>query len=345
MSMWFSLLFFFSSPLKPRCQCRVMGFVDGAGNIAIATSLSPSFCVSYCNHQIVHGISISYFYACLRSFGFRMWRLTLACGVLCQLSASNSVVTWWARPRTLVTWPWRRLGMAYCCALRLWSLIWATCWSCWLSDFVALSCAGAGCFGPELWRNMHEMDVDHFANRSLSVVVSKCWFLNLYEFSLYRNHDLDDWIFDYLLTSMAVLQAVDMHAPFLLVSDLNDHHMEWLGSTTTNIHGVAAFDCADGSGCDQLVFGTTHARGGTLDLLMSDVPDLVGWCDYNSTNVCPCACRKRRLILGDKLSYTTGLPHAWFSCMQCGKWVWTVGHWVVLVQVIYCSKGGWVLYS
>ena len=29
------------------------------------------------------------------------------------------------------------------------------------------------------------------------------------------------------------------------------------------------------SGCDQLVTGPTHARGGTLDLLMTDVPDLV----------------------------------------------------------------------
>ena len=29
------------------------------------------------------------------------------------------------------------------------------------------------------------------------------------------------------------------------------------------------------SGCDQLVVGPTHARGGTLNLLMTDVPDLV----------------------------------------------------------------------
>ena len=29
------------------------------------------------------------------------------------------------------------------------------------------------------------------------------------------------------------------------------------------------------SGCDQLVVGPTHTRGGTLDLLMTDVPDLV----------------------------------------------------------------------
>ena len=29
------------------------------------------------------------------------------------------------------------------------------------------------------------------------------------------------------------------------------------------------------SGCDQLVVGPTHIRGGTLDLLLTDVPDLV----------------------------------------------------------------------
>ena len=35
------------------------------------------------------------------------------------------------------------------------------------------------------------------------------------------------------------------------------------------------FDFATVSGCDHLVVGLTHARGGTLDLLMTDVPDLV----------------------------------------------------------------------
>ena len=63
--------------------------------------------------------------------------------------------------------------------------------------------------------------------------------------------------------------------PLSFVGDLNGHHQEWLGSTTTNRHGVAAFDFATVSGCDQLVVGPTHARGGTLDLLMTDVPDLV----------------------------------------------------------------------
>ena len=48
-----------------------------------------------------------------------------------------------------------------------------------------------------------------------------------------------------------------------------------MGSTTMNRHGVAAFDFATVSGCDQLVVGPTHACCGTLDLLMTDVPDLV----------------------------------------------------------------------
>ena len=66
-----------------------------------------------------------------------------------------------------------------------------------------------------------------------------------------------------------------MRASFLFVGDLNGHHQEWLGSATTNRHGIAAFDFATVSGGDQLVVGQTHARGGTLDLLMTDVPDLV----------------------------------------------------------------------
>ena len=44
-----------------------------------------------------------------------------------------------------------------------------------------------------------------------------------------------------------------------------------MGYTTTHRHGVAAFDFATVSGCDQLVVGPTHTRGGTLDLLMTDV--------------------------------------------------------------------------
>ena len=92
---------------------------------------------------------------------------------------------------------------------------------------------------------------------------------NFYVFSLYCNPDLDDRIFYCLLTSMAAVQAEYMHASFLIVGDLNGHHQEWLSCTITNRHGVAAFDFATVSGCDQLVVGPTHARGG---LLITDVP-------------------------------------------------------------------------
>ena len=41
---------------------------------------------------------------------------------------------------------------------------------------------------------------------------------------------------------MVAVQAEDVRASFLFVWDLNGHHQEWLGATTTNRLGVAAFD-------------------------------------------------------------------------------------------------------
>ena len=94
-------------------------------------------------------------------------------------------------------------------------------------------------------------------------------------FCLYRNPYLDDRIFYCLLASMAAVQAEDIRASLIFVDDLNGHHQEWLGSTATNPHGAAAFEFATVSDCHQLVVGPTHAHGGTLDLLMTDVPALV----------------------------------------------------------------------
>ena len=74
---------------------------------------------------------------------------------------------------------------------------------------------------------------------------------------------------------MAAVQAEDIRASFLLVGDLNFHHQEWLCSTYTNRHGISALNFTTISGCDQLVVGPTHARGETLNLLMTDVLDLV----------------------------------------------------------------------
>ena len=64
-----------------------------------------------------------------------------------------------------------------------------------------------------------------------------------------------------------------MRASFMIVSDLNGHHQDWLVSTTTNRHGVAAFDCVRlrSVGCRP----NPCMRGGTLDFHMTDVPDLV----------------------------------------------------------------------
>ena len=73
---------------------------------------------------------------------------------------------------------------------------------------------------------------------------------NFCVFSLYRNPDLDDWIYDCLPTAMAAVQTADVRASFLFVGDLNDHHQELLGSTITNRQGVSAHDFATVLGCD-----------------------------------------------------------------------------------------------
>ena len=44
---------------------------------------------------------------------------------------------------------------------------------------------------------------------------------NFYVYSLYRNPDQDDRIYDCLLTSMAAAHAEDVRASFLFVGDLN----------------------------------------------------------------------------------------------------------------------------
>ena len=95
---------------------------------------------------------------------------------------------------------------------------------------------------------------------------------------------------------------------------------EWLGSMTTNCHGVAAFDFATVCGCDQLAVGPTHARGGTLDLLMTDVSDLVwaaivvpiGNSDHSSLSevismaqAVPNFCVNRKVFLKHQVNWNT----------------------------------------
>ena len=61
---------------------------------------------------------------------------------------------------------------------------------------------------------------------------------NMYVFSLSHSPDLDDLIFDWLLTSMAAVQAEDVRTSLLFVGDLNGHHQEWLTSGVVDVLGL-----------------------------------------------------------------------------------------------------------
>ena len=99
---------------------------------------------------------------------------------------------------------------------------------------------------------------------------------NFYIFSIYRNPDADDSIFDCLLTSMAAIQNSDRKAAFVFVGDFNAHHREWLSSVSpTNCHGLKAFDFSSEAGCEQLIHKPTHRSGNCLDLVFTDVPGVV----------------------------------------------------------------------
>ena len=65
---------------------------------------------------------------------------------------------------------------------------------------------------------------------------------------------------------------------FLFIGDVNAHHEEWLGSSTTTAHGRAALDIVSSSDCEQMITITesTHISRGVLDLGLTDVHNLVG---------------------------------------------------------------------
>ena len=138
----------------------------------------------------------------------------------------------------------------------------------------------------------------------------------------------------------------------MFVGDLNGHHREWLGSTTTNRHGVAAFDFATVFGCD-------HARGGTLDLLMTDVPDLVqvavvapiGNSDHSSllavismAQAVPNLCVSRKIFLKHQVNWNTlcgairELP--WRNIWLVGRISFPAGWTLFTNQGHPCAKQG-----
>ena len=114
---------------------------------------------------------------------------------------------------------------------------------------------------------------EYFANPNLSGCCEMLDFRvcglrqNFNEFSLYRNPNLDNRIFYCLVISMAAVHKVWGCACFFPVCGW----FEWASCRSgwvlqsINRHVVAAFDFATVSGCDQLVVGPAHARGGTVD--------------------------------------------------------------------------------
>ena len=122
---------------------------------------------------------------------------------------------------------------------------------------------------------------------------------------------------------MATVQAEDIRATFQFVGDSNIHQHEWLGSTATNSYGVSAFDFATFSGCYQLVVFPTHARGGTLDLMMTDIRDIrrvavvapKGNSDHSSlsavismAHAVPNLCVSRKVFLKHQVNWKTVCP-------------------------------------
>ena len=101
--------------------------------------------------------------------------------------------------------------MIYCCVLRLWSLIYVRFQSCWYLDEVALfRCVGTACLELMGWQLVGERWIRNILPTKVSVVVANCLYLGFvvpdraFMFSD-CNPDLDERIYDCLLTSMAVV--------------------------------------------------------------------------------------------------------------------------------------------
>ena len=142
-----------------------MGFVGDGGNITIATALPQSFCELYHKHQIVYEFLYLTFYACLK---LRLLEVKSIPGPRRPVPAVYRLLCSNVRGLALTVESFRYDILL--CSETLVSDMHRR-----FPDLVALSCcAGAGWLGPEGWWLRYEMDMEHFANPSLSVVVAKC---------------------------------------------------------------------------------------------------------------------------------------------------------------------------
>ena len=72
------------------------------------------------------------------------------------------------------------------------------------------------------------------------------------------------------------MQLVDDKAVFVFVSGANAHHSEWLESVSpTDRHGRDFLDFCNLFGCEQLVRCPTHNASNGLNIVVTEVPDIV----------------------------------------------------------------------
>ena len=103
-----------------------------------------------------------------------------------------------------------------------------------------------------------------------------CSRINNFYFALYHNPGHDGSLNDCLLDSMARVQSVDDKAVLVFVGDANAHHCEWLELVSfTDRNGRDALDVCNLSGCEQLVRCPSHIAVNRLDLVITDVPNIV----------------------------------------------------------------------
>ena len=189
-----------------------MCFIGGGGNIAIASNcpIPIVFCVWYYKHQIVYGIFLSYFFCFFVYLKLPILDVETNPCPRCPVPAVAMCRAW---PGALVTWPWLRLRITYCSALRFWSQICVTCRSCWF-------CCPVLFYRSKMpWaRGMAAYVRDYYGVfRQPKFECGCCQMLvfkvcdvrqNHYVFGIYHNPYLDDRILDCLLTSMAASSSL-----------------------------------------------------------------------------------------------------------------------------------------
>ena len=75
---------------------------------------------------------------------------------------------------------------------------------------------------------------------------------------------------------MVRVESVDDKSVFVFVGDANAHHSEWLKSVSPiDRHGRDALEFCNPSGCEQLMRCPTNIGGNRLDLVMTDVIEIV----------------------------------------------------------------------